>query len=69
ASQNVVEMAGGGDDEVRTTLNTITLANEVERLTFTGSGTFIGRGNASDNVITGGAGNDILMGGAGADQL
>ncbi|RON91135.1 type I secretion protein [Pseudomonas fluorescens] len=69
ASQNVVEMAGGGDDEVRTTLNTITLASEVERLTFTGTGNFNARGNASDNVITGGAGNDILMGGAGADQL
>ncbi|WP_460109113.1 beta strand repeat-containing protein [Pseudomonas sp. S3_H04] len=69
ASQNVLEMAGGGDDEVRTTLNTITLASEVERLTFTGTGNFNARGNASDNVITGGAGNDILMGGAGADQL
>ncbi|WP_423204129.1 calcium-binding protein [Pseudomonas kribbensis] len=69
ASQNVVEMAGGGDDEVRTTLNIITLASEVERLTFTGTGNFIGTGNASDNIITGGAGNDTLMGGAGADQL
>jgi Ca2+-binding RTX toxin-like protein len=69
ASQNVVEMAGGGDDEVRTTLNTITLASEVERLTFTGTGNFIARGNASDNIITGGAGNDTLFGGAGADQL
>ncbi|WP_207282565.1 calcium-binding protein [Pseudomonas sp. FW300-N2F2] len=69
ASQFVREFAGGGDDEVRTNQVNVTLTSEVERLTFTGTGNFIGRGNASDNVIIGGAGNDTLFGGAGADQL
>ncbi|WP_166218951.1 beta strand repeat-containing protein [Pseudomonas atagonensis] len=65
----VVELAGGGDDEIRTSLSSMTMGNEVERLTYTGTGTFTGRGSAGDNIITGGAGNDLLIGGAGADQL
>ncbi|MHC5198184.1 beta strand repeat-containing protein [Pseudomonas frederiksbergensis] len=65
----VVEQAGGGDDEVRTQLNTQVLADNVERLTFVGTGNFTGTGNAGDNIITGGAGNDILRGGGGADQF
>uniref|UniRef100_UPI001CC0A58A beta strand repeat-containing protein n=1 Tax=Pseudomonas sp. A-RE-6 TaxID=2832371 RepID=UPI001CC0A58A len=69
ASQFVREFAGGGDDEVRTNQANVTLTTEVERLTYTGTGNFIGRGNASDNIIIGGAGNDTLFGGAGADQL
>jgi Ca2+-binding RTX toxin-like protein len=69
ASQNVVEMAGGGDDEVRTNQNTYRLSVEIERLNFTGTGNFTAYGNASDNIITGGAGDDTLFGGAGADQL
>ncbi|MCP1477429.1 Ca2+-binding RTX toxin-like protein [Pseudomonas sp. EB276 TE3739] len=68
-SVNVVEAVGGGDDEVRTILLNHTLATNVERLTYVGTGNFVGYGNASDNVITGGIGNDILMGGAGADQF
>ncbi|NWA29894.1 calcium-binding protein, partial [Pseudomonas gingeri] len=60
---------GGGDDEVRTSLGNYVLAANVERLTFTGTSSFNGTGNASDNIITGGAGNDYLMGGAGADQF
>ncbi|MGY1893405.1 beta strand repeat-containing protein, partial [Pseudomonas sp. SDT291_1_S447] len=68
-SVNVVEAAGGGDDEVRTILLNHSLAANVERLTYVGTGNFVGYGNASDNVITGGVGNDTLMGGAGADQF
>src|SRR5450830_1128525 len=69
AGVSVLEQVGGGDDEVRTNLGSYTLAANVERLTYTGSGSFNGIGNASDNIITGGAGNDVLMGGAGADQF
>ncbi|MHC8370889.1 beta strand repeat-containing protein [Pseudomonas sp. MDT1-85] len=65
----VNELAGEGDDEVRTNQVSYTLNAEVERLTYTGTGNFTGRGNAGDNIITGGAGNDTLFGGAGADQL
>jgi len=66
---NVIETAGGGDDEVRTVLNTLRLADNVERLTYVGNSNFVGFGNSLDNVITGGVNNDVLSGGAGADQF
>ncbi|MFT0869972.1 calcium-binding protein, partial [Pseudomonas sp. CAM1A] len=65
----VSELAGGGYDEVRTTLATYRLTNEVEALTYLGTSNFTGYGNASDNVITGGIANDLLFGGAGADRF
>jgi len=65
----VNESAGGGVDLVQTTLNSYGLGSEVENLTFTGVGNFIGTGNALANAITGGAGNDSLSGGAGNDVL
>jgi len=65
----VSENAGEGTDTVQTSLNVYTLSAEVENLTFTGTGNFVGTGNALANVITGGAGNDTLSGGAGNDTL
>ena len=65
----VTELAGGGTDVVNTTLNTYTLAANVEQLFFTGDGSFTGTGNALNNQITGGALDDILDGGAGNDQM
>jgi hypothetical protein len=62
-----VEAANGGTDEVRTDLASYTLGNEIEKLTFIGTGNFTGTGNAVDNVLTGGGGNDTLTGGAGID--
>ncbi|MEX0162438.1 calcium-binding protein, partial [Pseudomonas brassicacearum] len=62
----------GGDDEVRVSVlnaSGTVLAANVERLTYVGTGAFIGYGNDSDNIITGGSGNDTLFGGAGADQF
>ncbi|NWB87132.1 beta strand repeat-containing protein [Pseudomonas gingeri] len=69
AAPSLFEYAGGGDDEIRTNQSRMTLATEIERLTYTGSGNFTGYGNAGNNIIAGGAGNDLLIGGAGADQL
>ncbi|WP_425504959.1 DUF4214 domain-containing protein [Rhizobium indicum] len=71
AGDVVVEAAGAGTDTIKTTLNSYSLASlaNVENLTFTGTGDFIGSGNAAVNVITGAAGNDILDGGAGADTM
>lgn len=65
----VGENASSGTDTVRTALNALTLAANVENLVFTGAGAFTGTGNASDNTITGGTGNDSLFGLAGDDTL
>ncbi|MBD8629355.1 heme peroxidase [Oxalobacteraceae sp. CFBP 8753] len=65
----IVEAAGAGLDTVRSTALAYTLANNVDYLTFTGSGNFAGTGNNQANQITGGDGDDVLDGGAGADTL
>jgi Ca2+-binding RTX toxin-like protein len=41
----------------------------VERLSYTGSSTFTGTGNALNNTITGGSANNILIGLSGNDTL
>jgi Ca2+-binding RTX toxin-like protein len=69
ATAVITEAVGGGDDEVRTNIASMGLYNNVERLTYTGTGNFTGRGNATDNIITGGVGNDTLLGGGGADSF
>jgi len=69
AAAQVVEDAGAGYDTVKTTVSSYHLSDNVEVLTFIGTGDFIGTGNAMNNVITGGAGNDALDGGAGADRM
>ncbi|UQS15262.1 calcium-binding protein [Pseudomonas sp. HS6] len=65
----VIEQAGGGNDEVRVSYKDHVLAANVERLTYTGTASFTGWGNAGDNIITGGNGNDVFYGGGGADQF
>ncbi len=60
-------LATGGSDTVRTSLATYTLGANVENLTYIGTGTFTGTGNALANVITGGAGVDTLTGLGGDD--
>jgi len=80
AADAVVEGTGtgSGTDEVRTALNTYTLAANVETLTYTGAGPAALTGNAGNNLIVAGAaadtlvgdaGNDTLSGGAGADVM
>jgi len=69
ATDLVIENANEGTDTVQTALVSYTLGNNVENLTYTGSASFTGTGNALANTITGGAGNDLLNGGAGADTL
>ncbi|HYD67371.1 calcium-binding protein, partial [Azospirillum sp.] len=80
AADAVVEGTGtgSGTDEVRTALNTYTLAANVETLTYTGTGPAALTGNAGNNLIVAGAaadtlvgdaGNDTLSGGAGADVM
>nr|WP_269466218.1 M10 family metallopeptidase [Rhizobium leguminosarum] len=65
----VIESPNQGTDTVQTALSSYTLRENIETLTYTGSASFTGTGNALANTITGGAGNDTLNGGAGADSL
>jgi serralysin len=69
--ERVVEVAGGGIDEVRTALDTFSLAGiaNVEDLTYTGAANFTGTGNTLANVITGGDGDDLIDGKSGADLM
>jgi len=67
----VIEAAGGGIDEIETEIS-LTLwnySNNVENLTYVGTGDFVGTGNALDNLIRSGAGADLLRGGQGDDRL
>lgn len=65
----LIEYAGEGTDTVETVLATFTLGANLENLIFTGAGGFTGRGNALDNVLTGGGGNDVLTGLGGNDTI
>jgi len=65
----VVEDLNGGTDTVKTGLSSYTLSDNVETLTFTGTGAFTGTGNALGNTLNGGAGDDVLAGMAGKDSL
>nr|WP_064249324.1 M10 family metallopeptidase [Rhizobium leguminosarum]OAP90867.1 hypothetical protein A4U53_29040 [Rhizobium leguminosarum] len=69
AGDSVTEAADAGTDTVRTILAAYTLGNNVENLSFAGTGAFAGTGNNLDNTITGGAATDTLSGGAGNDTL
>lgn len=69
SGDSVIEALDQGTDLVRTSLASYTLTANVENLTYTGSGTFTGRGNGLANVITGGANDDRLIGKGGGDTL
>ena len=65
----VKEGLNEGNDTVLTVSATYNLGANVENLTFTGTGTHTGNGNALANVIIGGGGRDTLLGHAGNDTL
>jgi Ca2+-binding RTX toxin-like protein len=69
ATDQVIELDGGGIDRVETALASLTLAANVEQLVYTGKASFNGSGNAGDNLIVGGSGADTLSGLAGDDSL
>ena len=69
AADRIVENAGEGIDTVRTSLSTFTLANNLERLVYTGPIDFYGVGNSGNNTLVGSDGNDTLIGGFGDDEL
>lgn len=65
----VIENAGAGVDEVRSTAATYTLSANVENLSLQGTGNIAGVGNTLANVLTGNTGNNTLDGGDGHDTL
>ncbi|MGO4380134.1 hypothetical protein AB4Z19_17795 [Pseudoduganella sp. RAF19] len=65
----VVELAGGGQDTVYTTLARYTMSDNVENLIATGSTGFIGVGNNLDNLMHGTSGADRLEGLGGNDRF
>jgi beta-glucanase (GH16 family) len=76
-TNTILELQGGGIDTLVACVSGLVLPNQVENLTLPWANT-AGRGNALDNIVTGGdgaqtldggAGNDILIGGAGADTF
>ncbi|MGO7186205.1 calcium-binding protein, partial [Rhizobium brockwellii] len=71
ATDLVIENVNEGTDTVQTALAAYSIAAlvNVENLTYTGSASFTGTGNALANTIIGGTGNDVLNGAAGADSL
>ena len=69
AGDQIIEFANEGGDTVRTTLASFALGNNLENLTFVGSGKFTGNGNARANVISGGGDSDTLSGAGGNDRL
>jgi Ca2+-binding RTX toxin-like protein len=64
---SVQELAGGGTDEVRTTLDFVSLDSNVERLIGLGGAGQTLLGNESDNYIDGGLGADWMAGEVGND--
>jgi len=69
ASDTVIELAGAGTDEVRTSLSTYTLGQNVENLEYIHANDFTGVGNALANRISGDDGADRLFGMDGKDTL
>ncbi|MGY0793222.1 FG-GAP-like repeat-containing protein [Azospirillum argentinense] len=69
SSDQIIELANEGIDEVRVSFSSYTLSANLEHLTYTGAGAFAGTGNELGNRITGNANGDTLVGQAGDDTL
>nr|WP_275672481.1 calcium-binding protein [Thermomonas alba] len=68
AGDEVVELAGEGEDIVESSINYV-LGDTLEHLVLTGTANVNATGNAGDNNLQGNAGNNVLDGAAGADHM
>ncbi len=68
AGDVVIELAGGGIDQVFSTI-TLGSIDNVERITLIGNGPANLTGNALDNILTGNAGANVISGGEGKDNI
>jgi serralysin len=64
---SIIEFVGQGSDRIETPASIYVLNAQVENLSFTGSGSFLGIGNELANVLRGGTGADDLYGREGSD--
>ncbi|RYD45534.1 MAG: calcium-binding protein [Sphingomonadales bacterium] len=69
SGDRITEAADAGFDRVETTLDSYTLAGNIEALIRRGAADFIGNGNALANALIGGAGSDTLGGLGGSDDI
>ncbi|MGH8330053.1 MAG: cadherin-like domain-containing protein, partial [Pseudomonas sp.] len=68
SGDSLSELAGGGNDTVRASLNYSLVAN-LENLELTGTSNLNGTGNALANSLIGNTGNNLLDGGTGDDFM
>ena len=68
ASDTVVELAGGGADEVRSSVS-LAAPLDVERVRLTGTGNVNVYGTAGNDDLAGNAGRNLLVGYGGSDRL
>ncbi|MET1079123.1 MAG: calcium-binding protein [Pseudomonas sp.] len=68
AGDVIYEYADSGIDSVKSSVD-VTLGENIEHLTLTGSTALMGHGNLQDNVIKGNSANNFLGGGEGNDRL
>ena len=69
AGDRVVELAGGGRDQVFASVSFSLIGSDVERLTLTGKADLDAIGNELDNALVGNSGDNELRGGRGADDM
>jgi len=65
----IIELNGGGNDTIYTSISFYQMGANVENLVMTGTGGTYATGNGLDNLIVGNTGADTLDGGAGGDFM